>query len=173
MRLWRRLFWVVLRALCQKDYYPVTAESVLRFRVLPWDCVWRFVGNDRYHAFMDLSRIDIIVRTGWWRVVLKNRWAPFVRMADIRFRAPLGMFQKFTLRTRIIYWDEYGFWLEHIFESKGRVVASAISRNVTRKSRALVTTTEALRSIHNVVPKPPCSEKVRATTMLEELLRRR
>ena len=172
MRLKSRLLFIILAALCRKRNYTLNDESILRFTVMPWDCVMRFVGNDRYHAFMDLGRMDLIIRIGWWRFILKKKWEPFVRTADIRYGLPLKMFQHFILRTRIIYWDRHHFWMSHSFEHHGRIVATAISKNVAKNKQGVVTTQEALNLLNLKVQPPASSAKVNIINENGEILKK-
>lgn len=162
---------MILAALCRKKNFDITDESVLRYTVMPWDCDIKLVSNDRYHAFMDLGRIDLILRFGWWRVILKNKWEPFVKTVDIRYRYPLRMFQRFTLRTRMMYWDKDYFWMEHSFERKGRTVAVAISKNSAKSRKGVVTTSEALQLLNRNLQQPSCPEKVKIINDTEILLK--
>ena len=91
-------------------------ENVLDLRVLPNDVDLSRVSVDRYLAYMDLGRINIILRAGMFATLLARRWAPVVRVASVRYRYPLGIFQKFRLRSRVIYWDDEWAWTEHVFE---------------------------------------------------------
>jgi len=164
---------MILAALGRRRNYNIFEESVLRFVVMPWDCVLKFVGNDRYHAFMDIGRIDLIIRIGWWKIIWRHQWEPFVRTADIRYRYPLRMFQRFTLRTRIIYWDEYHLWMEHSFERRGRTVAVAISKNLAKNKKGVVSIEEALRLLKRDIERPTCPLAVQIINDTEELLKTR
>ncbi len=127
MRMYTRLAWLLLAALFR--WHGFTGQSVLRFRVMPWDCVIKLMGNDRYHAFMDIGRLDLLLRLGGWHLLLAKKLRPFVYTAHIRYRYPLPLFRSFILRTRLIYVDGTFFWMEHIFECKGVTMATAISKN--------------------------------------------
>ena len=170
MRLTLRLLLLALTACCRKKNCSLTDESVLRLWVFPWDCIVRFVGNDRYHAYMDLGRVDLILRIGWGKIIWKNNWAPFVRTADIQYRQPLRMFQRFNLRTRIIYWDEYHFWMEHVFERKGQILSIALSKNVAKGKKGPVATQEAIRQLKRVVLKPAPPKAVQSIIDIESSL---
>jgi acyl-CoA thioesterase FadM len=161
-----------IAALFRKRIFNTTDESVIRFIVMPWDCVFKLVGNDRYHAFMDIGRIDLIMGFGWGRIMWKKKWNPFVRNVDILYRYPLQRFQRFKLRTRMIYWDEQYFWMEHIFERKGQIFASAISKNSANSRKGVVRTREALRLLNRDLQRPTCPEKIQAINDAEELLKK-
>jgi len=106
----------------------ITAENVLNLRVLPNDVDIRALSSDRYLPLMDLGRINIALRAGLLRALVRNRWIPLVRVAAIRFRHPLRIFEKFQLRSRAIYWDDEWIWTEHHFERNGRTIARGLTK---------------------------------------------
>lgn len=152
MRMYTRLVWLLLVAFFR--WHSFTGESVLHFRVMPWDCVIKLMGNDRYHAFMDIGRLDLLLRFGGWQFLLANKLQPFVYTAHIRYRYPLSLFRSFILRTRLIYVDGTSFWMEHIFECKGVTMATAISKNgLTCDNRIMPTRTiMEVHELHNFIP---------------------
>jgi acyl-CoA thioesterase FadM len=97
---------------------------VLNFRVLPNDIDISKITNDRFIAIMDLGRMDIGFRVGLIRSMLKNKWVPLATFDTIRFRHHLSIFQKYQLRSRIIYWDEKSFYFEQRFERFNRTIAT-------------------------------------------------
>jgi len=107
---------------------------------MPWDCVVKCVGNDRYHAFMDLGRIDLTIRLGGAKVFALQRLQPFVLSAHIQYRHPLRLFQRFVLQTRLKHWDNKFFWVEHVFKCGNRTMATAISRNGFTLDNRMVST---------------------------------
>jgi acyl-CoA thioesterase FadM len=102
----------------------VLDESVLTLTVLPNDIDILKITNDRFIALMDLGRMDIAFRVGLIKTMFRRRWVPLASFATIRFRYPLKMFQRYQLRTRILYWDDDTFYFQQHFERKGRRVAT-------------------------------------------------
>jgi acyl-CoA thioesterase FadM len=172
MRSYLRLLWISIRAFFRSKNIEFSEESVLKFMVLPWDCVLRMAGNDIYHTFMDLGRIDLIIRQGVGTQMLKNRWELFVLTAHISYRYSLKMFDVFTLRTRMLYWDKYCFLMEHIFECGGRTIATAISKNVATYKNGLVKTSAILSMLKTKTPDPYYTETVKVISETESILRR-
>lgn len=123
MRLRLRFLWLILSSFWKKPM-GLLDESVLNLRVLPNDVDITKISNDRYLALMDLGRMDIAFRTGLLKSMFKNKWVPLVTFDTIRFRYPLKAFQKYQLRTRIVWWDDTTGYFKQIFERKGRVVAT-------------------------------------------------
>jgi acyl-CoA thioesterase FadM len=172
MRLRFRLLRVILAALFRSRDLDFSEESVLHFTVLPQDCVLKHVGNDRYHAFMDLGRIDLLIRFGGWKAVIFEKLQPFVFTAHIRHRYPLRLFQTFVLRTRLVNMDNRFFWLEHVFECDKRAIATAISKNGFKCRDKIVSTrnTRLLLNRENIYWHY-CDRKSTVLSNTEKLLR--
>jgi len=123
MRLRLRFLWLFLSSFWKKPL-GLLDESVLSLRVFPNDADITKISNDRYTALMDLGRTDIVLRSSLRKVITINNWMPVVTFNTIRFRYPLVIFQKYQLKTRIIWWDKTTFYWEQVFERKGRVIAT-------------------------------------------------
>ncbi|OIQ96596.1 hypothetical protein GALL_214220 [mine drainage metagenome] len=128
MNLWLRVVAVIVSTFF-RPRIPFSGDSVLRFRVWPHDLdINIHMNNARYMALMDLGRLDLIVRCGLWRRVLKDRWQPVIGAALVRFRRPLGPFQRFTLTSRVLGWDEKWLYIEHVLQSGATVACHAVVR---------------------------------------------
>jgi acyl-CoA thioesterase FadM len=137
MRLRIRILYVIFRYFIARNTGS-TKQSSLWFFVWPLDCVIKLMGNDRYHAFMDCGRIELLLRHLTWPFICKNKIHPAVYSCHIIHRKPLKLFCSFNLRTRMVHCDNKFFWIEHQFYQKGEVVALAISKNcLTSKNRII------------------------------------
>ena len=117
----------------------------MSFRVWPGDVdVNLHMNNGRYLALMDLGRLDLILRMGLLGNLVKLKWRPMVGAEFIRFRRGLRPFQAFTLRTRVVTWDDKWVFIRQSFEVDGRAVAIGVVKGLFRcpsgnvPSRALV-----------------------------------
>jgi acyl-CoA thioesterase FadM len=123
-------------------------ESVLTFRVLPQDIDLNFHLNDgRYISFTGLGRAHLLTRMGLLRKALRKKWAPVVAGAMIRYKREIRPFAKFTLRSRVIGWDEKWVYLAHVIESGGKPCATAYVRGVLRSRDGAVPTKDLLALI--------------------------
>jgi hypothetical protein len=50
----------------------------------------------------------------------------------INYRTSIRAFQKFELRTRVIYWDENRFYVEQSFHVSGQMFVSALVEGLVR-----------------------------------------
>lgn len=124
MRLRLRLLWVLLRSLwCAR--LRVLDESVVPFTVLPNDVDVSKLTDDRYVAIADLGRMDLALRNGFGPILLRHRLAPMATVVAIRFRHPLRLFQRYRLRTKVLWWDDKTFYIRQVFERAGRTQATA------------------------------------------------
>jgi acyl-CoA thioesterase FadM len=108
--------------------------SSVRFRVWPNDLDLNMhMNSGRYVSFMDVGRIDLLVRMRLFRDVMRRGWRPIAGATMIRYRRSLTPFERFTLQSRVVTWDEKWFYFEHIMEnSKGEVAAIAYVRGLLR-----------------------------------------
>ena len=123
MRLRLRILLLLISSFWKKPV-KFLDESVLNLRVLPNDVDVKKISSDRYLALMDLGRIDLVFRSGLFKKMLINKWVPLATFETIRFRYPLKLFQKYKLKTKVIWWDDNTGYFKQIFERKGRILAT-------------------------------------------------
>ncbi|HEY5037677.1 MAG TPA: thioesterase family protein, partial [bacterium] len=119
------------------------------------------VNNSRYLTIMDLGRFDLAVRALGLKQVLQKRWSPVVGTLHIRFFKPLGLFQKYQLKTRVLGWDVKWFYLEQVFEFKGEVTTSAVLKILFMGPNGKVPSRLFLESVGSVRRSPQLSVDVR------------
>lgn len=116
------------------------------FRVLPNDLdVLLHVNNGVYLTLMDLGRTDLLLRSDAFNAIRKKGWYPVLAAETIRFKRSLTLFQKFTIRTSVVAWDERSIYLEQVFIAKGKLVARAVvDARFLKKKGGKVTPAELL-----------------------------
>lgn len=111
----------------------IQEPSVITLRVYPNDLdLYGHVNNGRYLTLMDIGRVDLMLRTGMWKLARKNKWNPLVASISIDYKKSLGLFDRFTLITRITGWDDKWFFIEQIFEKNGNIYARASVKGIFR-----------------------------------------
>ena len=180
MNLWLRLFFLILSTLWRPRLDPIEEVSRLSFRVLPTDIdTSMHLNNGRYWTLMDLGRTDLMIRSGLWRTVLKNRWVPVVTAGKIRFRRELRPFQKFTLETRIVAWTDTSIIIEHRMVARGRdgsdilnAIALVRAGLCDRQKRAFVPVPQIMAGIgREAAESPAWPPEVAAFIAAEEALK--
>ena len=109
-------------------------EARLRFTALPHDCDLNFhVNSGRYLSFMDVARIEFLGRVRLLVPLFRRGWRPVMGGCIVRFRRSVLPFERFTVRSRVVGWDEKWFYFEHIIENKdGAFCAAGHVRTVIR-----------------------------------------
>lgn len=132
MNLWLRFLWLLVAQMWRPRLDPRAGTSSLIFRVWPTDLDTNLhMNNGRYLTIMDLGRIDLTVRSGLWRAIWQNGWAPTIGAVVIRYRQELRPFEQFRLETRLAAWSDSTAVMEQTFviasgPRTGRVAARAL-----------------------------------------------
>jgi acyl-CoA thioesterase FadM len=180
MNLWLRLIVTIVSACFGPRLMPPEGVSRMRFRVWPHDLdVSMHMNNGRYLGIMDLGRLDLILRSGLWRAVLRHRWTPVLDAAVIRYRRELRAFRSFRLETRVLSWTGATLLIEQRILSRNRdgaevLNAIAIHRAglYDRRAKSYVTIERLMREVGIRVTSPPPPEAVTAFLAAEDALRR-
>lgn len=86
------------------------------FRVLPTDQdILNHMNNGVYLSIMDVARFDMLVRNGVWSIFKERGWYPVVVAETISFRKSLELWQKFTIESRILGFDDKAVYVEQRF----------------------------------------------------------
>lgn len=123
MRLYFRLFWLIITARWKPACGALdTVET--QVRVWPNDLdLFMHVNNGVYLTYGDLGRTDLLLRTGVVGSLRRKRWYPVAARAYVEYRKSLKLWQKVTIKTRIIGWDDKSVYLEQIFTHGDSLVA--------------------------------------------------
>jgi acyl-CoA thioesterase FadM len=126
----------LLVAILKSRFRPrigILDDCVIAMRVWPNDLDLNMhMNSGRYLSMMDVGRMAILARTRMLRPVLKRGWRPLVGATFIRYRRSLLPFERFTVRSRIVCWDEKWLYFEHILERRGEIAAQAYVRGLLR-----------------------------------------
>jgi acyl-CoA thioesterase FadM len=103
--------------------------SRLELRVMPTDLdVYNHMNNGIFLTLMDLGRYDQGLRSGIWQKWNKLGWFPIVVNSTITYRKALLPWQKFTIETKVLGWDDIAYYIEQRFVREGEIYARAIMR---------------------------------------------
>ncbi len=113
-------------------------------RVMPGDLdVLNHVNNGVYLSLMDLGRMDLMIRSGMWQRMRERGWYPVAASATVTYRRSLQPWQRYTLETRMIGFDEKALYVEQRFVVDGEVFAVGYLRaRFLKKSGGTVSVTE-------------------------------
>ncbi len=140
MNLWLRLVWALV-SWRSRSRLGVWDVGVRTFRVWPADLdIFNHMNNGRFLSIMDLSRFDIMLRSGAWQGFRKLKWYPVVVAETITFRKSLEPWMAFTMETQLAGWDEEAFYADQRFVVNGEIYAQAWVRiRFLKNPRGIVT----------------------------------
>jgi len=99
------------------DHYDVARTN---FITLPTDLdINRHMNNGVYFSIMDVARFDMLVRNGVWRIMREKGWYPVVASETITFRKSLELWDRFTIESRILGFDDKAVYVEQRFVRPG------------------------------------------------------
>lgn len=154
MSLWLRL-WKVIFLSFFRPRMDVFDESVLTFLVWPDDLDTNIhMNNARYVAIMDHGRWDLVLRSGLRRLVFKERCAPIIASIMVRYRRSLKPFDRFTLRTKGIGWDDKWLFIEHRIECRGELMCLGIVKAAFIAPEGRLTSAQLAARLNYTKPSP-------------------
>ncbi len=132
-------------------------EGRVSMRVWPNDLDLNMHANSgRYISFIDVGRVNLLVGMRIFRKVLRMGWRPLVGGSMTTYRRPLLPFERFTVRSRIVAWDEKWLYFEHIVENaKGEMAAKSTVRGLLRGPKGNVPPGELLAVAGLDLASPP------------------
>lgn len=145
MKLWFRILFIKL-TWRRRSAHKINDVSRIDFRVWPSDLdIYNHMNNGIFLTIMDLGRFDQGLRTGIWQLWNKLGWYPIVVNSTISYRKSLEPWQKFTLETRVIGWDDIAYYIEQRFVRDGEIYAKAIMRGrFLKRSWGILTPQEVM-----------------------------
>lgn len=160
MNLYFRLFRVLIFGLFRKRI-GVKDASRLALRAWPNDLDLNLhINNGRFLSLMDLGRFDLIARMGLLGTFLKKNWRPVVADAVIQFRRPIRIFQKYTLTSQIIAWDEKWIYIDQRFIRNEKILARGLIKGLIVSPRGSVPVPEVLKASGQEVLSPEFPEVI-------------
>ena len=108
-------------------------EDCLKLRVWPNDIDLNLhLNNARYLSWMDYGRTHLLARTRLLEHIVRDRWTPLIGAVWMTYRRSLALFERFTLSSRLVCWDERWFYLEQTFSGAEGVAAVGWVKAVLR-----------------------------------------
>jgi len=168
MNLIFRLIRVLLASL-RRAPLALFEESVVHFRVWPNDLDFNLhMNNGRYLTLMDLGRFDLMARQGLFKLMLRNRWQPLVAAQTMVYRRALKPFQRYSLHSRVVCWDDKFVYLEQRFQVGDKLAASAIVKAAVSGAGRTLRPRELLKAIGQERRSPPMPPAIKAWALAEE-----
>lgn len=126
-------------------------SSTVHFTALPHDCDLNLhLNSGRFISFMDIARVELLARMRVLRPALRRGWRPVMGGAEVMFRRSILPFERFSITSRVVSWDEKWFYIEHVAHRKdGSLSAKATMRTIIRGKSGNVPPQDVLALLEN------------------------
>ncbi len=155
MNLYLRLIWVYLRATFRTRITSENLHNEVTTTIYPNDLdINLHVNNGRYLTLCDLGRIDLFLRSGLAKVMLKEKWFPVVGNVTMTFIKPLHVFNRIRIASTVTHWDEKYFYSTHTIYRGDVVVSEGTSKSlVVSRLSGRVTPEVVIETVNRAVDK--------------------
>lgn len=106
------------------------------------------MNNARYNTMFDLGRFDFLVRTGLIKLIWKEKWRPIIGSAMVTYLKSLKLYEKFTISTKVVHFDEKWFYLEHLLKKNNDLMARAFVKCLFLQKNQKISTDHLLKALH-------------------------
>lgn len=146
-----------------------TDKSNITFACHPWDLdIFNEMNNGRVLTLYDLGRTELGIRCGLMKVLAKKRWALVVAGSSVRYRNRVHMFNKVTMHTQCVGWDERWLYLEQSMWVKGKPCSSVLIRAGVTSKQGLVAPQQILEALGESIDTPKLPQWVKEWVDSEE-----
>jgi acyl-CoA thioesterase FadM len=136
--------------------------SRMFMRVLPTDLdIQMHMNNGRYLSIMDLGRIDMMVRVGFWSIARSKGWFPVVGAARMEYRRSLTVFQRYEMTSQIVAWDDRWIFVEQQFLYRDKLCTRAVFKTMIRSKDGLVTPKEVMAATGLKLTSPELTDEMK------------
>lgn len=141
----------------------ITDAHVSTHRCWPWDLdPWIELNNGRTLTLYDLGRVPMAVRTGVIGVLRQNGWGITVAGNSVRYRRRIRAFQRFTMVSRTIGWDDRFLYMEQSMWRRGECCNHMLLRGAMTSGRGIVPPADVMRAAGLPPDSPPLPDWVQA-----------
>lgn len=141
-----------------------TDEHVSSHLCLPWDIdIWLELNNGRTLTLYDLGRIPLGQRTGLVPVLKKKGWGLTVAGSTVRYRRRITAFQRITMRSRGIGYDDRFFYVEQsMWRPDGECAGHVLIRSAVTSKKGIVPPAQVMEAMGATGEAPELPEWVKA-----------
>lgn len=148
---------------------PLTGTHVSHHLIWPQDLdFWMELNNGRTLTIYDLGRIPLARRVGLLDLVRRQGWGMTVAGSSVRYRRRVTVFQKVTMRSRCVGWDDRFLYLDQsMWRADGECCSQALLRMAITGPDGIVAPRRALERMGQPPDGPPLPDWVRAWSSAE------
>lgn len=134
---------------------PPLGTHVSRHVCWPWDLdPWLELNNGRTLTLYDLGRIPMAIRAGLIAVLRREGWGITVAGVSVRYRRRVRAFDRFTMLSRLIGWDERFFYMEQSVWRRGECLNHMLLRAAVTSAAGMVPPSRVAAAMGHDGPAP-------------------
>lgn len=123
----------VLLAKCKKKVHVLDETSIKGICLTSdIDTLLTHMNNARFLRELDFAKIDFLERTGLFYLIRKHKGSICLGATTVRYRRFIKLFSCYRITSKIIYWDDCSFYMEHRFIASADNFVSAVVLCKTR-----------------------------------------
>ncbi|MEZ9948050.1 acyl-CoA thioesterase [Vibrio breoganii] len=126
----------------------ISDKTTTHFSCRPWDLdIFNELNNGRVLTLYDLGRTALGIRCGLMTVLANKRWALVVAGSSVRYRKRIHMFNKVTMHTQCVGFDDKWLYVEQSMWVKGQPCSSVLIRAGVTSKKGIVSPNEVLEAM--------------------------
>ena len=135
---------------------PFDGTHISNHRCWPWDLdPWMELNNGRTLTLYDLGRVPMFIRTGAIDTLKKKNWRVTVAGVSVRYRRRITAFEKVTIVSKLVGWDDRFFYtVQSIWKKDGECANQVLLRSAIVGANGIVAPAE-LAAAQGLNPKSP------------------
>lgn len=141
---------------------PFDGTHISTHRCWPWDLdPWMELNNGRTLTLYDLARVPMFIRTGAVDMLKKKRWRVTVAGVSVRYRRRITAFEKVTISSKLVGWDNRFFYTtQSIWKKDGDCANQVLLRSAIVGSNGIVDPAELAEAMDLDKTSPKMAEWV-------------
>ncbi|XP_034947244.1 protein THEM6 [Chelonus insularis] len=125
------------------------------------DIFLKHMNNARYLRELDFARFHFYDRTGIYAEVSKRGGGAVQGASSTRYRRALPIFTPYKVTTKLIYWEDKNFYLEHEFISLSDNFIRAVVLSKQTVTNLKVPVSEIIEAVEPNAKRPELSEELK------------
>ncbi len=137
----------------------------------PWDLdFFAELNNGRMLTLYDLGRFGMAQRGGLIAALFREKWTLTVAGSVVRYRRRITAFNRITVRSRVLCWDDRFIYLEQsMWKSDGECASHVVYRTAALQNGKMISPARVAEALEQNQSSPPMPEWVTAWVHAENL----
>ena len=155
-----RFLYILIKSLLARKR-GLLDDFELIFHAIPLiDTDYSRMFTQTYALYMGLARWNLLFNSEFKTAALKRAWVPVTTAETITYMRSIKAMDRVKLITRIIYWDDRRFYIEHIFYVKDQIYAQTYVEGLIRSPKGPLKSGEAFKELGVNRESPPMPWKL-------------